>query len=228
MKTTKPRTLMTAVTAAAFALSIGPLLADDYEWDPTWGLHEEEWYDPSDWLNDDNTVDVEDTGAFGYDDNYYADDYWNDISYYTDYSYDDDTFDTAVSAVYYQWMPVDYTWETVESSQTDQKRASASQATNNPNYSGESKDISKDNVVTMKGEIVGMTAITPSGTNKEHHFLILEPADGKNVIVDCGPVSDAKKMKFEKGDKIQVRGTRAKAGGRYVLIAQQLNEANSQ
>lgn len=229
MKTTKQKTLMSAATAAAIVIASGPLLADtEFEWDPTWGLHEEEWYDPSDWLNDDSSVDVEDVGTLGYDQDYYANDFWYDTSYYSTYSYDDEAFDTEVNPVYYQWTPVTTTWVTVESSETDQKRTSASKATNKPDYSGESKEVSKDNVVTMKGEIAGMAALTPTGSNEEHHFLVLEPADGKNVIVDCGPVSGAKKMKFEKGDKIQVRGTRAKAGGRYVLIAQQLNEATSQ
>lgn len=25
--------------------------AEEYEWDPIWGVYEEEWYDPSDWFN---------------------------------------------------------------------------------------------------------------------------------------------------------------------------------
>ncbi len=44
--------------------------ADDYEWEPGHGVHEQEWYDPSDWFDYETTgVDYEETG----DDNWWDD-----------------------------------------------------------------------------------------------------------------------------------------------------------
>lgn len=64
----------------------------DIEWDPTGGYHEEEWYDPSDWIDFDAGIEYEDTGVWGagygydnygyYDNNYnYTANDWNDSWY---------------------------------------------------------------------------------------------------------------------------------------------------
>lgn len=82
------RTRIGALCAAVAVLSASPLQElgadEEYEWDPAWGLHEEEWYDPSDWFNDDGAVDVEELDdAWGYDYDYYGDDFWASPDYST-------------------------------------------------------------------------------------------------------------------------------------------------
>ena len=79
--------IVTCVVFSLASLSADTVLAEDTEWDPTWGYHQEEWYDPSDWFNDDSAVDYEDDyyGDY-YDDNYYEDGY--DGGYYDDDYYD--------------------------------------------------------------------------------------------------------------------------------------------
>lgn len=79
---------MTAVPATAQYQENGA----DYEWEPDEGLHEEEWYDPSDWWDGEAGVEYE------YD--YYTDD-WYDYEYgYEDewydeeYGYQGDEYDT--------------------------------------------------------------------------------------------------------------------------------------
>jgi len=61
---------------------------EHYEWEAGEGIHEEEWYDPTDWFDDDdggNRVDYE----YDYS-NYYGDDDWDyDYGYDYDYDYDD-------------------------------------------------------------------------------------------------------------------------------------------
>ena len=66
---------------------------EGYEWEAGEGYHEEEWYDPSDWFDDDSTVDYEDdTYDYGYYDDYYSPYYgWGYGGYgydYYDYDYD--------------------------------------------------------------------------------------------------------------------------------------------
>lgn len=74
--------------------------ADQYEWDPSTGYHEEEWYDPSDWADPDDGLDYEsdyfgDYSTFSdeeyYDDEYYDDDYYQgDAEVYFESDYIDD------------------------------------------------------------------------------------------------------------------------------------------
>ena len=88
----------------------------DYEYEPGEGLHQEEWYDPSDWFDTGEGIDYEtdwDNYYYGYDE---YDDWNNDYSYspyygyapddpyglydqyeydyYTDQWYEDDPFDS--------------------------------------------------------------------------------------------------------------------------------------
>lgn len=106
--------LIAALFAAGTAASA---LADEqFEWDPAWGYHEEEWYDPSDWFGDDHTVSYEDRyygdyehlgdasdrdrtrageqawDEYGYDDVYLYDDHGYDRGwdYYTDDWFDEE------------------------------------------------------------------------------------------------------------------------------------------
>lgn len=67
-----------------FTLFATPVQADDqYEWDPTSGYHEEEWYDPSDWFNEEDQQ-VE------YEDMYNGDYYDGDVTAYDEYDEQDD------------------------------------------------------------------------------------------------------------------------------------------
>lgn len=65
---------------------------EDLEYEPGEGLHEEEWYDPSDWFDVSPGISYENDGYYGdsywYDDDYYSDDYYD----YDEYGYDDDYF----------------------------------------------------------------------------------------------------------------------------------------
>lgn len=78
---------------------------EDYEYEPGEGLHEEEWYDPSDWFDFDEGVEYEqddwsyydydwggyDTWYDGYDEGWYDDGYVYDDTWYDDeYWYEDE------------------------------------------------------------------------------------------------------------------------------------------
>ncbi len=61
-----------------------------YEWEAGEGYHEEEWYDPSDWFDDDSSVDYEDD-SWGYYDDYGYD--YDDYGYGYGYDYDNYDYD---------------------------------------------------------------------------------------------------------------------------------------
>lgn len=82
--------VMVALAAMAFVIQPVSAMAQDYEWEPDEGLHEEEWYDPSDWFDIDDDIDFE------YD--------WYDYTYNYPYVYDYD-YD------YGYWAPYEDEWE---------------------------------------------------------------------------------------------------------------------
>ena len=196
----------------------------EYEWDPTWGLHEEEWYDPSDWFNDDGKIDIEDVGTFGYDSTYYGGPFWTDYGYYGDYSYDTANYDTNTtgSDSYSQWDPVTETWIVVASAEDSKKQRD--QAKSKASGQKPKQQIDKKDVVTIRGTIANVGRAKTKGSDKEHTYAELNVAKGKTVLVDFGPKANTSKVQIAKGKKLQVRGPRTKLGGKYVVLAQQVSE----
>ncbi len=76
----------------------------EYEWEPGTGKHVEEWYDPSDWFNQDDVTDYEELNDYGYDGYMGTAGDFNYDAYYDGYydGYYDDSFG------YDYW---DATWE---------------------------------------------------------------------------------------------------------------------
>jgi hypothetical protein len=215
------RILAFAGVFAFTAISAPQAMADDeYEWDSTWGLHEEEWYDPSDWFNEDNTTDYE------YDDSYYSSDVWDGYDYYSDYSYDYSGYDSASTGYdyYYQWSPLESDWSETkgDKSVSTEKRDEALEMSKDK----KKKSMDKKDVLTMKGTIKSVGKAKAKDGDKEHTFVVIEASEGKTVLVDFGPKAMVGKIKLEKGNKIQVRGPRTKLGGKYVLVAQQVSAIN--
>lgn len=89
---------MTIACAITFCSSPGAARGDPWEWDPQYGYHREEWYDPGDWFDSDTGIDYErdyygdyfDRTPFHdrFDDEFeYR--YYDGLGYYTDDWYDD-------------------------------------------------------------------------------------------------------------------------------------------
>lgn len=82
-------------TVAQYDSSAG-LEDDSFEWETGEGIHEEEWYDPTDWFNDDSgTVDYEYDSydiydPYTYDSTNYDTDYHDEWDYNYDYDYTTD------------------------------------------------------------------------------------------------------------------------------------------
>lgn len=212
----------------AFAFALPNAIADDdYEWDSTWGLHEEEWYDPSDWFNGDDEIDYEDDG---YDDSYFSDSSWSSYDYYGDYGYNYTNYDPSTIGYdyYYQWSPEDQNWAEVKGNKsTSVKLSSEAKATSKKmSKNKETKNINKKDVITMRGNIQNIGNTQTKGAKKNHTFAMLEASSGKSVLVDFGPNAKLDKINLKNGNKIQVRGPRVKLGGKYVLVAQQVSAIN--
>lgn len=218
--------------ACGILLSAAPRIANadtEFEWDPTWGMHEEEWYDPSDWFNDeDNKVNIEEVGTYGYDDNYYTDGFWNGYSYYGYYGYDPVNYDLTYTGYdsYWQWNPEKNEWTQTSSTDSEKSRDEARKRSEemtkkDPTTAGTKLD--KKEIVTMRGTVSNMTRVKTKGAKQEHTYAVLDVDDKRSVLVDFGPKAEMGDVKIEKGKKLQVRGPRAKLNGRYLLVAQQVS-----
>jgi len=103
---------------------------EDMEWEPGTGVHEEEWYDPSDWFDGDEGINREET--YGYDSSYHDRDYWEEDyqspqTTGTDWSSWENSPEQARStAVLYIWVPSEGNWaqntQNRQSSNTDATR----------------------------------------------------------------------------------------------------------
>ncbi len=198
----------------------------EYEWDPTWGLHEEEWYDPSDWFNDDGKIDTEDVGTFGYDSTYYGGPFWSDYGYYGTYGYDYNDYDAATTGAdtYSYWDPTAESWVVVAATTEDDSKKQREEAKKKAGNQKPKQQIDKTDVVTVRGTIADVGRAKAKGSQQEHTYAQLNVAKGKDMLVDFGPKSQIGKMELKKGKKLQVRGPRTKVGGKYILMAQQVSE----
>lgn len=215
-----------AVVLLPLSSALSQEISSEYEWDPSWGLHEEEWYDPSDWFNDDNVVDIEDT----YTSDYYTGDFWLYDDYVYDHGYAYDFVDDDID-YYYQWDPVLVEWRLVEGTE-EASRTAANEAKQRESRETSADDqreqqvAAAEDVITMRGTVVNIARIRPQGSDREHTFVRLDVSNERSVLVDMGPQADTDNMNIKKGKQIQVRGTRTEFGdGRYVLVAQQVSEA---
>jgi len=163
--------LLAAAAAFAAAPAIGSIAlapaqdgyygqdAEGYEYESGEGLHEEEWYDPTDWFDDDfdgysgSTIDYERSWDSDYaDDSYYADpyqetDYFDYDGYYDGYNdgYEDDEFGYDDMAYYQprdldrenEDMASDRNWNELDQGSDDQvRRRGNSQRSGQQNQQG--------------------------------------------------------------------------------------------
>lgn len=212
-------------SAAAFAAAAGlavvaPATAqsgDNYEWEPGVGYHEEEWYDPTDWFDDDydhgDQIDYEETWRIDYnDDDYYADwDYYLDEDDPADYDYWDSPYDYDAGyddgadwdyysdeddpADYDYWdSPYDFDYRT---------------AADRPLQRFE-----------LHGELDAWQRRDLEGQRNAHTLVRLRMEDGASAVVNLGPNVELDRLRLDGGDMVAVRGVRGSIDGQAVLMAQ--------
>lgn len=105
------------VAAAGMSVAVGQN-SENWEWSPSEGYHEEEWWDPTDWFDDEP---YDDAGYNTYD--YEYDDYYDDYDYDYGYNYGyDNAYDPTFGDTYngyrddYGYYETDYGWHWDESS----------------------------------------------------------------------------------------------------------------
>jgi len=237
-----------AAATAALGLMAAPAPAQhDYEYEADEGWHEEEWYDPSDWFDDepydsymDQTMDYEysdtayDAYWDGYFDGYYDDvygyDYWNpdwSLTYETSYTagYADGYFDQTNN---YAFTPGYYTFSyyaPLDNERPDDKTRSKGDRASTDSKASDTqkkKAASKAQAQTrLRGKLTNVSRIN-NNTPKGHLVASVNLKGNRPMAVDMGPEMTLDKMPADEGDRITIKGDMTQRNGRTVLIADRL------
>jgi hypothetical protein len=215
------------VTTGVIALLMASpgTFAEEYEWNPREGLHEEEWYDPGDWFDYDTPgVDYDydwwNYPYYGYDYDTYYDpydyDYDYDDDFYEPYTYDydyDNYFDDYGYETY--GFSDDYTWDRNSLSNQDQNRSQAQRQSKG--QGGQPQKMAKGSK-TLQGEIQNMRTFQTQSGQREI-MATIENNQGERRKVLLGPVNQVRDFDVDEGDRIQVSGVVTTINGQRVLVA---------
>ncbi len=237
------RGLVPALVAAAGLAIAAPATAQDweenYEWEPGTGYHEEEWYDPTDWFDDDfyNTgIDYEETGydwwrdgdeawSPGYDNDYYAD-YDGDRSYW-------ENRDREPNARY------DYTWSGWDNTSTQGGSTDSDFYTDEDDpvdydywdsrrdydFTSQANQQDRQRMIQnaeLRGRLDGWQRRNLQGQKDAHTLVRVRMENGRSAIVNLGPNVELSRLDLQDGDRIAVAGKRGTIDGKDVLMAQKV------
>ena len=199
-------------TAFAVVNGSSAVIADtEMEYEADEGYHEEEWYDPSDWFNDDNQI------------SYETDDGWDDSewydSYYDTYWYDTD-YDQADYDAYHPVGYVYYIWDTDNSEWAESGRQTKSRNATGDKRSGNRGTMDRSS--RIDGRIDGFKKVSLSdhkGVKQNHSFVKVKLENGKSRVISLGERVDTADLSLKKGDKITASGKVVKVDGKKILLA---------
>lgn len=192
---------ITTAWLAGSLLAIATLKAEsNYEYEPMEGLHEEEWYDPSDWFDDDfdqDPIDVEESWAS------YPGYYYTSPDPYFDY-------------IYFEYGPF-YTWD------ADRGKWARTDA-----YAGdmiESGDVEHAGI-SLSGTIEGFRTVTLSdqsdSASEDHTLVRLRFDRAMTTVVDLGPKAELERFDLDSGDRVTIEGTYGIINDKSVLMAERV------
>lgn len=76
----------------------------------------------------------------------------------------------------------------------------------------------------VSGKILEEKQVNIKGTHRKNWVALLQTADGKQVVVDLGPVEKLKDVNIRRGQTLSVQGTQVRVGNRPVLFATEVND----
>ncbi len=77
-------------------------------------------------------------------------------------------------------------------------------------------------MISVTGDINSIQSAKMAGMDQRHQLAKIETEDGKRLAVCLGTEQELSKLKLSEGDKIEVRGRKARVNDRTVLMAQQV------
>jgi hypothetical protein len=141
-------------TALCFGLASGNALADtEMEYEAGEGYHEEEWYDPSDWFNEDNQTSYETENSL-------SEGNWDDTYY-------------PHRTGYYYWDSADQNWNDQESAQQTVSNQQKKNNRNTARFDGTIDGFKKVSLIDRKGVKDDHTFVKVSLKNGQSRIVSL-------------------------------------------------------
>lgn len=200
-----------AAIAIAAGVSLGPavLRADtEWEYEADEGYHEEEWYDPTDWLNEDNEISYESDSydTRGYD-SYSPYGYGYAWTYDVTPYYDRDEADGATTSSNNRQE------DRNQNASSDNNRDNRSHSLENARFDGRIEGFKTVNLKSRRG-------------SEEHSLVKIRLQNDQSRVVSLGSNVDLDTLDLEKGERIQVSGPVARVGDKKVLLADRIRVGN--
>ncbi|KAF0096291.1 MAG: hypothetical protein E1N59_258 [Puniceicoccaceae bacterium 5H] len=231
-----------AVTTLGALIAPALQAQSNYEYEADEGWHQEEWYDPSDWFDDDYSYDY-DANSYG---EYWNDDLWEDSvatnnnnysgGYYYDWSSDSQSWkrqnnnnngnnQQQVESQYdYDPAYVIYTFTT-----TNRQRQQDSQQMRDGNRQGQNQQAQSQQdqmkVKRLKGQIEGfrqMELQNRQGDKDQFTVVKLSLQDGRSTVVSLGRTNEVQDLDLQQGDRVQLMGSPGQIDGQPVFVARKL------
>ena len=236
----RPAALTALVVLVPTATSSALQDLDDYEYEADEGLHEQEWYDPSDWFDVEDGIDYEsdwwdartsdpydpyDYDRYDRDDDRLRYGYhweWDAIHdrWRRDYGYYDDSY--ALGSRYLTDPVVDYgphwEWDPLE------LRWARDYGVHVNDYGigyGAARDRERDRSadVDVSGTLESFRRIELEGQRDAHTLIRVRMQDGRSKVVNLGPRVEPAQLGMSSGDRVRLKGRMGSIDGRDVVLA---------
>lgn len=241
---------------AGFAAAASPAVAQDYdydswEWESDLGVHEEEWYDPTDWFDDEpyddynlETIDYEfgegdydgyyDGYYDGFEDDDFGYDYWDsdwDNDYSTTYSdgYYDGYYDQQQN---YEYDPQYYvvTYEDPNrqydrNRDRDQTRVRGDRGSDRQDVTNRDRQHAAKKMQSekrLRGTVANMQEKRNVGP-QNHLVYMVRFEDGDVMHIDLGPKMTKQRFPLESGDRATFIGDPVRKDDTKVLLVKRMS-----
>ena len=237
---------LTLLTFAGFTLLVLPptAIADEW-WERSPYYNEDEWYDPTDWLDGNNyefdqeayenySAGLNDATSYDYgydheDDRSYTNDWFYD--YYDDgyasyHDFDDDgTYD-----YFYRYYDYDddgtydayfaYTDTNDDGIYDDFDYYSFGDVSAKDQQSSQKSQSRESKRRQVSGAIASTKRVSVRDT--QHLIATVEQENGRRIVVDLGPANKLNNIDLQQGDRLSARGPAILVGDKRIMLAQQV------
>lgn len=190
---------------------------ESYEWEPGYGYHEQEWWDPSDWFDPDDGVDYEELGTGWYDgandrgyyDNTYTRNYDTPTRYRTDYGWHYDT-----------GHGYDYGWHYDNIGNYD----SIAYDYGYP----DTRDVDYAFDRQFSGEVTGLKRVSGGVGEPDTAILTVRTRDGATRTIQLGDLNYAASAlpRVDRGERVVIGGRSVNRNGERLFKAEEIRTAD--
>jgi len=239
------------LTMLATALIASPLAAQSWEYETGEGFHSEDWWDPTDWFDDEPEWQYTD---YDYETDFENDQtgdwaFWNEEFWEDSFDYDYKGYANYDFGTHYEWNDQTNSWErdygpyrtaydydpasyaiiysSVDTNRNRQNQNPSDRANqfNSQKRGDRNTQVGEVKQKTLRGTIDGFRhmELGPQGSDRSTFTVAkVKLQDGKNVVVNLGEKQRLNQLDLQTGDRVTMLGALGKIDGEPVYVANKL------